>query len=189
MITRRASLVRNWVLVATIAAASVALGFYLGRVLEDRVRFEDNANAPVEVSVPDRRPAFNLPDTAGQIRSVREWDGKVLVINFWATWCPPCREEIPEFVALQRKYAPRGLQFIGIAIDEPEAVLAFMKSVGVNYPVLLGQLTGTDLSRKYGNRWGALPFTAVIDREGQIVSVKGGSVTRREMEQKILSHL
>lgn len=180
---------RNWALIAIIAAASAALGFYLGHVLEGQARSENNADPRVAVTVPEERPAFTLPDTAGQARSVQEWDGKVLVINFWATWCPPCREEIPEFVALQRKYAMRGLQFVGIAIDEPEAVLPFMKAAGVNYPVLLGQLTGIDLSRKYGNRWGALPFTAVIDREGQIVSVNGGSITRREMEQNILPHL
>lgn len=189
MSTTRASIARNWALVATIAVASAALGFYLGHVLEGRVRSANSAAVPVEVAIPDWRPDFTLPDTAGQMRSVQEWDGKVLVVNFWATWCPPCREEIPEFVALQQKYAVRGLQFIGIAIDEPEAVLPFMKAVGVNYPVLLGQLSGIDLSRKYGNRWGALPFTAVIDREGQIISVKGGSVSGREMEQKILPHL
>lgn len=185
----RKSMLRNWALVAIIAALSATLGFYLGHVLEDRSRFENNADPPVEVAMPDERPVFSLPDTAGQTRSVQEWDGHVVVINFWATWCPPCREEIPEFVALQQKYATRGLQFIGIAIDEPEAVLAFMKATGINYPVLLGQLTGVDLSRKYGNRWGALPFTAMIDRQGQVVSVKGGSITRREMEQKILAHL
>ncbi|MGC1954905.1 MAG: TlpA disulfide reductase family protein [Gammaproteobacteria bacterium] len=185
----RKSMVRTGLLVAIIAALSATLGFYLGHVLEGRAGSENSADPPVEVAMPDERPVFSLPDTAGQTRRVQEWDGKVLVINFWATWCPPCREEIPEFVVLQQKYATHGLQFIGIAIDEPDAVLPFMQATGINYPVLLGQLTGVDLSRKYGNRWGALPFTAVIDRQGHVVSVKGGSITRAEMEQKILPHL
>jgi thiol-disulfide isomerase/thioredoxin len=185
----RASIARNWALLVALATVSAVLGFYLGHMLQDQVHPENNTDPRVAVEVPEERPAFTLPDTSGQARRVQEWDGKVLVINFWATWCPPCREEIPEFVALQRKYAMRGLQFVGIAIDEPEAVLPFMKAAGVNYPVLLGQFTGIDLSRKYGNRWGALPFTAVIDRERHIVSVNGGSITRREIEQTILAHL
>lgn len=185
----RATIARNGVLFAFIATVSLAFGFYLGRLLEGQVHPENEPDSPVMVVLPQERPAFTLPDTSGRSHSVGEWDGKVLVINFWATWCPPCREEIPEFVALQQKYALRGLQFIGIAIDEPAAVLPFMKATGVNYPVLLGQLTGIDLSRRYGNRWGALPFTAVIDRHGQIVSVKGGSISGPEMEQQILPHL
>lgn len=189
MNTKRASMVRYWSAVATIAALSAALGFYLGHRLEGPMVPEDKLDAPVEVTIPEQRPTFSLPDTAGQTRDVQEWDGKVLVINFWATWCPPCREEMPMFVDLQRKYQGRGLQFIGIAIDEREAVLPFMKAVGVNYPVLLGQLAGGDLSREYGNHLGALPFTAVIDRQGQIVSVKAGAITRRELEQEVLPHL
>lgn len=185
----RTSLVRRWALLAVAAVVSTALGFYLGQVLDGQLGSHNSADHAVEVRVPEERPAFSLPDIDGATRRVREWDGKVLVINFWATWCPPCREEIPEFVALQQKYAPRGLQFVGVAIEEREAVLPFMEAVGINYPILLGQLTGIELSRKYGNRWGALPFTAVINREGRIVSVKGGSITRQEMEQAILPHL
>lgn len=185
----RASSIARWAVIAIVAVLSAALGFYLGHVLEGRVHSQSHTDPPLAIAVPDERPVFSLPDTSGQTRSVQEWDGKVLVINFWATWCPPCREEIPEFVALQRKYAGRGLQFVGIAIDEREAVVPFMEAVGINYPVLLGQLTGVELSRDYGNRWGALPYTAVIDREGHIVFVKPGALTHREMEQEILPHL
>lgn len=168
---------------------SAALGFYIGHRLEHQIRSADNDGPALELVAPDVRPAFTLPDTAGESRSIQEWDGKVLVVNFWATWCPPCREEIPEFIALQKKYASRGLQFVGIAIDETEAVLPFVQEVGVNYPILLGQLSGIDLSREYGNRWGALPFTAVVDRQGRIVSIKGGALTGHELEQKVLPYL
>ena len=86
------------------------------------------------------RPEFTLPDLDGQLRSISEWDGKVIALNFWATWCPPCLKEVPEFVLLQAKYQAQGLQFIGIALQRPEEVRDFVAENGMNYPVLAGEL-------------------------------------------------
>ena len=84
-------------------------------------------------------PEFSLPDTTGTIHSISEWQGKILVINFWATWCPPCLKEIPEFIQLQAEYADQNVQLIGIAIDEPELVDDYISFININYPILIAE--------------------------------------------------
>ena len=125
---------------------------------------------------------FSLHDVEGVKRSLKEWRGKVIVLNFWATWCPPCREEIPLFIDLQKKHAAGNLQVIGIAIDNRTAVLAYRQSVGMNYPTLLGNDASMQLGADYGNRSGALPYTVIIDRHGVIVVRKLGAFSRTELE-------
>jgi thiol-disulfide isomerase/thioredoxin len=98
----------------------------------------------------------------------------VLVVNFWATWCAPCREEIPGFVKLQERYGSRGLLFVGIAIDQPEKVAEFAQEFGINYPLLIGDLETLGLLRRVGNPGGLLPYTLVIDRRGNLVSREPG---------------
>ena len=90
---------------------------------------------------------INLPDVFGNIHSISEWQGKILIINFWATWCPPCRKEIPEFIALQEQYSAKGLQFIGIAIDDQDSVQEYLVSTKINYPMLIGGVTGIALAQ------------------------------------------
>ena len=126
-------------------------------------------------------PNFSFLDVAGVQRDRSEWDGKILVINFWATWCPPCREEIPEFVKLQEEMGDQGLQFIGIAIEDAEPVKAFMAEITFNYPVLIGEDDGMSLSAQLGNTIGVLPFTAVIDRSGKVVHAHSGPFTREQV--------
>ena len=132
---------------------------------------------------------LRLPDLAGRVQDFNQWQGKVLVVNFWATWCAPCREEIPILVALQEKYRARGLQFVGVAIDQRDKVEAFAREFGINYAVLLGGLETIDVSRQIGNRLGALPYTAVLDRSGRIVSRELGKVKEVELERLIISLL
>ena len=118
--------------------------------------------------------AITLPDTAGAPQTLGQWRGKVLVVNFWATWCSPCREEMPEFVRAQADLGGRGLQFVGIAIDSPDKVRAFVEEIGLNYPSLVGGHGAMELSKTLGNRLMALPFTVVIDRQGAIVHTQLG---------------
>jgi thiol-disulfide isomerase/thioredoxin len=127
-------------------------------------------------------PDLSYTDLAGQERKIREWQGKVVVLNFWATWCPPCREETPLFVALQEEYGARGVQFVGLAIDEQEAVQNFVDTYGVEYPILLGDMDAVELSRRLGNRLGGLPYTVVIARDGQIAARHVGGLKREQLE-------
>jgi len=126
-------------------------------------------------------PDFNLPDSSGVQHSISEWAGKILVINFWATWCPPCRREIPEFIVLQKQYAANGLSFIGIAIDEKDAVEEFMKSAGINYPMLIGGNDGIVLANQLGNSVGAVPYTVIVDRSGQIIYQHPGELSGKQV--------
>ena len=115
-----------------------------------------------------------------------EWDGKVLVVNFWATWCPPCRKEIPEFIALQKEYGPRGLQFVGLALDDADRVRNFAATMKVNYPLLVGDDPVYAAASAYGNKAGVLPFTAIIDRQGRVIYTHAGELTREEAESVLL---
>jgi peroxiredoxin len=135
----------------------------------------------VSLAVWDRPPrdasalfSLSLPDTSGQQQSLSQWRGKVVVINFWATWCAPCREEMPEFVRAQREFGPRGLQFVGIAVDEPDKVAQFAKELDLNYPALIGGYGAVELSKTLGNQLSALPFTIVIDRAGTVARTQLG---------------
>jgi thiol-disulfide isomerase/thioredoxin len=118
--------------------------------------------------------ALALPDTSGREQPLQQWKGKVVVVNFWATWCEPCREEMPRFVKLQDEYGDKGLQFVGIAIDQADKVRQFAKEIHLNYPTLIGGYGAIELSKATGNRYGALPFTVVIDRAGAIVHTQLG---------------
>ncbi|MES9844668.1 MAG: TlpA disulfide reductase family protein [Candidatus Sedimenticola sp. PURPLELP] len=130
-------------------------------------------------------PAFSFTDLEGNIRQQSEWQGKVLVVNFWATWCPPCRKEMPLFVDMQNKYAAKGLQFIGIAIDNPGLVQDFYDVYGINFPVLIGGADAIQLSNRLGNRFESLPFTAIFDRDGTTRYVQAGLMTETILEEQL----
>ena len=138
---------------------------------------------------PAAHRALELPDLTGVSHPPRHWQGKVIVLNFWATWCPPCREEIPEFIALQERYRSQGLQFIGVAVDNIEAVRRFSDSVGINYPVLLGQSEAMNAMKDYGNPAGSLPYTVVLDPAGKVVARKLGAYRYAELEAVVRPYL
>jgi thiol-disulfide isomerase/thioredoxin len=95
--------------------------------------------------------------------------GQVTVVNFWATCGTPCREEIPDFVKLQAEFGGRGVRFVGIAAERAEKIPAFVREFGINYPILVGDVAAIELSRKLGDKAGALPFTVVLDRDRRLV--------------------
>ena len=125
------------------------------------------------------RPDFTLPDLEGRMRRPDEWAEQVLVVNFWATWCAPCREEIPLLIELERRRP--GVRIIGIAVDTADAVRAFAAEMGIGYPVLLDDLRGSTM-RRYGNRFGALPFTVVAGRDGVVAYVRLGALEAGELD-------
>jgi thiol-disulfide isomerase/thioredoxin len=137
--------------------------------------------SPAEQTSPISLPDFNLPDEQGNQHNISEWQGKIRVINFWATWCPPCLKEIPAFIALQKQYSAKGLQFIGIAIDDQEPVEKYLASININYPILIASISGIALSQQLGNSVDAVPFTVVVNREGQIIHQHRGEFSSEQI--------
>jgi thiol-disulfide isomerase/thioredoxin len=129
--------------------------------------------------------ALSLPDVDGNTQSLGQWRGKVMVVNFWATWCAPCREEMPEFVRLQKEYGAKGLQFVGIAVDDVDKVRQFAKEIGLNYPSLIGGYGALELSRTLGNGVMALPFTVVVGRAGGVELTQLGPLKPAQLRQVI----
>jgi len=126
-----------------------------------------------------------LPDTAGREQSIGQWKGKVLIVNFWATWCVPCREEMPQFVKAQREFGERGLQFVGIAVDDVGKVKDFAAELSLNYPALIGGYGAIELSKSLGNRLGALPFTIIVDRSGRVNNTHLGPIKQANLDAMI----
>jgi thiol-disulfide isomerase/thioredoxin len=121
----------------------------------------------------------------GRPQPLAAWRGRILVINYWATWCAPCREEIPLFVRLQQEYAAKNVQFIGIAIDQADKVRDFAKEFKVDYPLLIAGLDAVELSRKAGNKAGVLPYTLVLDRSGKIAASLIGGISEARMRAQL----
>jgi thiol-disulfide isomerase/thioredoxin len=155
-------------IIAAVGMIALGAGLYFGaRVRAPEAGLMAGADGSALLGI-------SLPDTSGRPEALAQWKGKVLVVNFWATWCTPCREEMPEFVAAQQELGARGLQFVGIAIDDADKVRQYATEIGLNYPALIGGYGSIELSRSLGNTVGALPFTIVLDRSGRIVHTQLG---------------
>lgn len=129
--------------------------------------------------------AARLPDLEAHPQTLEQWRGKVIVVNFWATWCAPCREEIPELVKFQRDFGPKGVQIVGIAIDAADKVRPYAANMKMNYPILIGDADGVELVQRAGNPLGGLPFTVILDRRGNAVHSHLGSLTADKLLEVI----
>lgn len=137
---------------------------------------------PTPAVIPELRPDVTLADRDGRPRALSEWDGKALVINFWATWCAPCRREIPMLNALARETSAQGVEVIGIAIDFRDEVLKYLETTPIDYPVLIGEQDGMDAARAFGMESIGLPFTAFTDRQGRIATIHVGELHRPQAD-------
>ena len=128
-------------------------------------------------------PEFKLRDLNGHLVRLSDYQGKVVLINFWATWCPPCRAEMPELVRLQREHAKQGLQIVGITYppERKDRVRRFAKSLKVNYPIILGT---HELKARFSSDE-TMPLTVVVDRDGKISDIISGILLREEVDEKI----
>jgi len=132
-----------------------------------------------------RRHEFTLNDLDGKPHAISEWDGQVLLINFWATWCPPCRREIPLLSALQRELSASGFGVLGVAMDDLDKVRSYVKEYHVPYPNLTGKYDVAKVSALLGNTAGSLPYSVIIDRDGIIHYIHLGEISRDMAMQQI----
>jgi len=140
---------------------------------------EPAAAAPPKV--PDRVPELQLPAVDGKVHSLADWKGRPLVVNFWATWCEPCRREIPLLKALRREHARDSLEIVGIAVDSRESVQKYAAEHGIDYPLLVGDEGGLEAVNAFGMET-VLPFSVFADRHGRIVTLKVGELHQDEAE-------
>lgn len=123
----------------------------------------------------------------GSRHSLEEWRGKVIVLNFWATWCSPCLYEIPDFVAYQEKYKMRGLQIIGVGLDEEKKLRNVQRTLGINYPILFTDpKSDSRLMALWGNSSGIVPYSVVINRDGRIAYTHHGLMTLETFNESVL---
>ncbi len=137
------------------------------------------ADTPMD---PARLWQMQFEGPAGEPLAMAAFRGKPLLINFWATWCPPCVEELPLLNSFYQENKAKSWQVLGMAIDQPSAVRKFMQKTPLNFPVAMGGLEGTEISRSLGNLTGSLPFTVVFDAKGAVVHRKMGSLNAGELQ-------
>lgn len=128
---------------------------------------------------------MNLADADGRPQPMQQWDGKILVVNYWATWCPPCIEEMPAFSRLQQNLSTNGVQFVGIGIDVPDKIRHFRDTNKISYPLLVGGMDAASSSAELGNKHQALPFTAIFDSQRKLVTVKLGRWQEADLEREL----
>jgi thiol-disulfide isomerase/thioredoxin len=131
--------------------------------------------------------AAPVTNVDGKPQSLSLLKGHPIVVNFWASWCGPCVEEMPELSQIQREYAKKGIQFVGLGVDSEKNIQAFLQKVKVAYPIYVTGFGGADLARAFGNNAGGLPFTIVIDAKGNIRSTKLGQIDPAELRQTLNS--
>ncbi|MFN2349798.1 MAG: TlpA family protein disulfide reductase [Thioalkalivibrio sp.] len=172
-------------LVVALAAGLGGFGFYHLSQNPDAVASTGPANGPGDSVMGQTRPDFSLPDLDGELRHMAEWDGDVVLVNFWATWCPPCRKEMPAFVEVQEEFGSQGVTIVAVAIDEAEAVRDFADTYGINFPVLIGESDAMAVARDYGNRFGALPYSVLMDRQGKIRFIQAGELHKETFVREL----
>lgn len=133
-----------------------------------------------------RAPAFTLPGLDGRQHELGEWGGKVVLLNFWASWCSPCQTEIRDLVALQVQYGSRGLQVVGIGMDDETRLRNVQRTLEINYPVLFTSSPAHPLMPRYGNRDGVVPYSVLISRKGEVVYTRTGVITPEIFDQQVL---
>lgn len=158
--------------------------FFVVAVLAGLAGFYFNRGSLISPATDDavqRLMLRSLPDLSGKLQTLSQWRGEVLVVNYWATWCAPCREEIPALIRARSKYAPNSVKIVGIAMDSASKVSDYAKEMHIDYPLLIGDAETLRLAKDLGNRAGVLPFTVVLDRTGKLAHAHAGVLTEASL--------
>lgn len=151
---------KNLILFGSVAILFVAAGAFISD--------KQTESKPAVSSAVNNLLSQSMADAQGRQQNLGQWKNKTLLVNFWATWCTPCVEEMPELSALQAELGPQKVQIIGIGIDSPSNITEFASKYQIQYPLYVAGMSGSELSRQLGNQAGGLPFTVLIGSDGQV---------------------
>ena len=165
---------------ATASGSAVPAGEFARSAADART-----IEGPAGGSVAGKAPDFHFTDQHGVEHRLSDWRGSARVVNFWATWCPPCVHEIPILIAVQEAFRARGVRFLGVAADDPAGAFAMARELGMNYPTMADLRRSVELMHLYGHPSAALPFTAFIDAEDTIRARHVGALTLEQAQQKV----
>lgn len=180
------------IIMAAVAIMAASGGYFIAMMLNPEPAYQDYSPMAEALAVNQLenvlgqpRPDFELDDINGATVSAADFDGKILLLNFWATWCKPCIEEMPMLTRLQHSYAGRGVQVVGIALDDPDKAREFASELAINYPILVGFTDTVLAGRRYGNRSGMLPYSVLVGADGIIRWTWLGALDPEELEAQI----
>ena len=173
---------RSHLLIVAVAIVGALLGLYAGTYIGRPKLVTPGAS----LKPGERLTELQFSDIAGRQRRLDEWNGKLVLVNFWATWCGPCREEMPLLNRSRRELAGKDLEVVGIAVDDADAVGAFLEDSPVNYPILIG---GNDTLYQFGDGSGVLPYSVLFGRDGKLLAQRAGSFTESSLNHWLQPHL
>lgn len=175
---------KQFAVVLVVAAVAGAAGFTVSRLTQAPNAQQVATQAAKDSGAEGQAlPEAQLHDLDGKPHALAEYKGRWLLVNFWASWCAPCMEEIPALIAAQNTHGPKGLQVLGIAMDDPEEARKTVRNKGINYPTLVGDDDVLALMEKLGNTMGALPYSVLISPEGVVRDLELGGLTTARLDR------
>ena len=168
---------RQWIMISGISVLALLAGVFSSQWISQTGLASDPSIKAFFAN------SWQTPD--GKSVNSENWRQKVLIVNFWASWCPPCVEEMPALDKIAQEYASKNVLIVGIGIDSPSNIRQFLEMTPVSYPIVIGGLEGSNLSKQMGNTQGALPYTVIINQKGKAIYTKLGKISEEELRKAI----